>query len=144
MKNYWKYIVISLLASLVTFHVLAIWHIRGESYQLTSKDYYARELTYEQTLQALRRGQAYKWDMDLKDGFHLTITDVNGAPLSLEEVDVHLYRPDKAELDQLFQPEWNQEGYKHQIDPLKKGKWSVTIKAQKDGETIAWRTKLVI
>ena len=152
MKNYWKYIVISLLGGIAIFHLTAIWYIRGKNYELTSSDYYAREIQYQGMIDRLREGRSFLWECDVsEDGqsLILDVRDLNGGDVDLQDVTATLYRPDSSGLDQELSLAVNEKGaYVAPISSLKPGPWKLTVLASLDGENtptaLAWEKRMSV
>jgi nitrogen fixation protein FixH len=148
MNQYWKYIVIGLLSLIAVFHISAIVYISGNRYELTSKDYYDREITYQQTIEKLRAGKAYQWNhrFDAESGqLELEVLDAAGNPVALTEPVMWLYRPNQANADREFRPKRGEDGiYRIAVASLATGLWKLTVEANHDQQPLAWRTRLVL
>ena len=145
--NYWKYIIIGLLGFVALFHAAVIWYIRGENYELTSPDYYDRELRYQERIDKLRAGKAYAWSCRLSEDqrwLELQVVDPNGAAVVLSDISVTLYRPNDAGLDrQLLMEPGGSSGYRAPLAELEPGLWKVTVDATNDrGTALAYQTRL--
>lgn len=143
--NYWKYIVIALLSSVAVFHVGAIFYIGDRDYQLTSTDYYDREIAYQSTLEAMRAGKAYIWTTEERgDELLINVRDANQQALQLETPSVHLYKPSDNRQDQDQVLAMTEPGcYRLKIAQLKPGPWNLTLTAKAAGQPIAWQTRLL-
>lgn len=151
-KNYWKYIIMSLLGGIALFHLGALWYIWGNQYELTSKDYYAKTLRHQDMIERLREGKAFLWRYDVAEDGQSLVVDVrnpNGEGVALQEVKATLYRPDSAGLDQEITLAQGEAGvYTAPIDALKPGAWKLTVLANLDGDDptreLAWQTRMSV
>ncbi len=146
MNNAWKYIVISLLASVAIFHVGAIVVIGDRDYQLTSTDYYEREIAYQDTLEALRRGKAMIWrTAEQNNRLEIKVTNLNGQPLTLAQPSVRLYKPNDADQDRSQALATDEPGtYGLDLTNLKPGPWQLTVEGLHEGQKMAWQTRLLV
>lgn len=146
MNNTWKYIVIALLASVAIFHVGAIVVIGDRDYQLTSDDYYDREIAYQDTLEALRLGKALVWQAVEQNGrLEVGVKDLNGQAVVLAEPSVHLYKPNDAAQDSTQKMDSLEPGrYQLAQTVLKPGPWQLTVEGQYKGQKLAWQTRLLV
>lgn len=145
--NYWKYIVMSLLGGIMLFHIIALWYISGKNYELTSKDYYQKDLAFDQTAEKLRAGKAFQWSCRLsEDGQWLEIHIKNdeGTKVSLADPIVYLYKPDNASLDMNLPLELHEQMYRAPAQGLVTGAWRVTVSAETEGQPIAWKGFLAL
>ena len=140
-KNYWKYIVITLLASVALFHIGAVSMIWGESYELISGDYYAEESAYVDLVAHLKAGAPYRWESELAgEQFTLAVRDAANAVPALENVRVRLYKPNDASADRELTVTGTETGWSATTGTLPAGLWRVTVLAELDGETLAYKT----
>ena len=146
MKNYWKYIIISMLAGIAVFHISAMVYIWDENYELTSPDYYAEEGTYMDLMAMIKDGAMYRWQLNLtRDDIQLKVTDAAGATLELNTVTLTLYKPDKAGLDKTLILTPNGQGgwYVAKAD-LATGRWRATVTASHDQTRLAYRANTAV
>lgn len=143
--NHWKYVVIGLLLSVAIFHIGAIFYIGDRDYQLTSTDYYDREIAYQDTLEALRAGKAYIWTTEEQGQYlYIAVRDVNQQPVTLNQPKARLYKPNDAALDQDQDMELTGPGnYRLTVGQLKAGPWKLTVEGQQNDQAIAWQTRLL-
>lgn len=144
-KNYWKLIILALFSSILIFHFAALWYIRGENYQLTSKDYYAREGGIDQRMAQLRAGEAYNWSYEFLEngGFSLKVSDAQGNLIALDQADIQLYRPNQADADiQTALSPAEEFGYQAALPKLASGRWDLTITARSGDQELAHFKKL--
>lgn len=115
-KNYWKYIIFTLVAFVVIFHIGAIIYIQqGPNFELTSRDYYERGQSYESEIQAVQRGRTLNWQLDFnKDG--QVIAELSplptGTEVEIEQIQMitlELQRPNRSEWDRMLTLERVQE-----------------------------------
>lgn len=141
MKNYWKYIVISLLAGVVVFHLTAVSFIWRENYELTSPDYYNQELGQDAHQAAIRAGNAFTWETQVqRDRVTVAARDLNGALVDLSDVTVHFYKPDQADQDQLVALNAGNNAWTAALNDIPSGKWRITVNATHGQEKLAYRT----
>lgn len=144
--TYWKYIIIGLLGGMMLFHFTALYFIRNQRYELTSPDYYEREIQHEQTLQAIREGQALNWQLNLDSSNHKATLQVRNSDqegIALEQVTLHLYRPHNSSEDQLLQlkPTETTGIFTAPIKAMGKGRWNILITATHEGKDLAYQEK---
>lgn len=143
--TYWKYIIISLLGGMMLFHFAALFYIRHQRYELTSPDYYQREMNHESTLNALRRGQTLTWDLRVEthgNKITLQIHDTEGKPVHADPVTIHMYRPHRSAEDQTVLALPNSEGgYSSAITPLQAGRWNFSVTANLEGTLYAFQKR---
>ena len=142
MKNYWKYIIIALLAGVAVFHFGALYMIWDEDYELTSADYYEQESAYVEMTARLKAGAPYRWDCRLEQGrIRLAVHDAADAVPALETVRVRLYKPDNAAADRELSLEADGRGAWHAATgALPSGLWRLTVLAELDGTELAHKT----
>ncbi|CAM2067242.1 FixH family protein [Sulfidibacter corallicola] len=143
--NYWKYIVMSLLASVAIFHVGAVWYISGREYELTSPDYYQKEQVYEETMRRYRLGREWDWRVSVSEetGFQLVIRDGDGLPVVAESVKAHLMRPNQASADLALELGRTGEGVYHApVADLPAGRWNLEIEVASGADVAAYRSHL--
>lgn len=123
-------LVFSLLGVTVAVHVVALLIVRGMDIQLTSPDYYARELRYEDTIQAKRRGHDLQWRLRQENGrFVLDVRTASGQSASLDHASLNLYRPQDADDDQSLALSPENGALVTVPVTLKPGLWKVSIQA---------------
>ncbi len=146
MNNTWKYIVIALLASVAIFHIGAIVVIGNRDYQLTSDDYYDREIAYQETLEAMRLGKALVCQAVETNGrLEVSIKDLNGGAVVLADLSVHLYKPNDASQDRTQKLVAIAPGrYQLPQAVLKSGPWQLTLEGLFEGQKLAWQTRLLV
>ncbi|MDJ0835139.1 MAG: FixH family protein [Acidobacteriota bacterium] len=141
MKNYWKYIVISMLAGVAVFHIGAVMYIWGENYELTSPDYYEQESAYMDLVPKLKAGAVYQWQANFsRDGVSLKVTDAAGAVPALENLTLALYKPDKAGLDRTLTLTPDGSGAWRAEAGLVTGLWRYTITANLGETELAYKS----
>lgn len=144
-KNYWKYIIMTLLGLVATFHIGAVIYIIDEDYELTSKDYYEQELDHEGMIERVRAGKSYKWDLRLTtEGLQLKVADAAGQSVALEDVTLHLYKPNESESDKKLRLKPNADGNYVTPTSLAKGLWHARVEAKSGGNAVAYRTSLAL
>ena len=146
--NYWKYIVMSLLGLIMLFHIGAVWHIRGNHYELTSPDYYARELDHESMLAKLRAGSGWQWQVNLKSGTRellISVTNAEGIAVPLSHAQATLYRPNHADLDQAVELVGQQDNRMiARLDRLDQGRWDLTVEGVIGQTQVAYHERLSV
>jgi len=140
-QNYWKYIVIALLAGVALFHIGAVSMIWGEEYELISGDYYAEESAYTEMIANLKAGAPYRWDYTLSErDVTLAVRDAADAVPALDNVRVRLYKPNDASADRELTLTRSEQGWTAPTGTLQRGLWRVTVLAELNGETLAYKT----
>ncbi len=143
--NYWKYIVISLLASVAVFHFFAVGMVISNRYELTSKDYYEQEKMVGQNKAELKAGEQLAWRWSYQEDkrlYLLSVQDAAGKPVQLKNVTINLYKPNKANQDQQLLMHTSGEGqWQAQFDGLDFGRWKATIRADHEQDVVAWETQ---
>lgn len=143
MKNYWKYIVMTLLGLVATFHIGAVIYIIDEDYELTSKDYYEQEAGHEAMIERIRAGKAFNWELKYQgEGLLLKVTNPDGSPVSLDNIKLHLYKPDDSHNDRDMVLKPSEDGNYRVATTLTKGLWHARVEARQDQTAIAYRTSL--
>lgn len=144
--KYWKYIILGLLVSIMLFHFGALYYIRNQNYELTSPDYYQKEIEHESLIEAMRQGHAFKWDLSYSDDntfVFLKVTDANGEVAALEELSIQYDRPNNASFDQhIHLVKQESSHWAGQIEPLAAGRWNCLVTGRYQGRDIAWQQKL--
>ena len=144
-QNYWKYIIITLITCLVSFHITAIFHIIGNKYELTSPDYYAEEAHIDANQNALRSGADWEWYIDINDNrdqIRLRV-ERDGEGIALDDVKVQLYRPNAAGQDQhIALTEQNDGSLLGQLGILAIGRWDITVAAKHAGSSVRYQERL--
>lgn len=147
MKNYWKYIIISLIATIMIFHFTAIWYIKGRNFELTSKDYYEQEQQIDSNLQALRLGKILQWNCFVEDRNRVVVEVVglDGKPSQLKEVNAKLYRPNNASGDvELALGQQAPGRYVAEVADLDQGRWDLRVQGKKGEDTVAFEQKMSV
>ena len=145
MKNYWKYIIISLIATLMVFHFSAIWYISGRNYQLTSPDYYEQEQSIDANKQAIRLGKVLQWNcrVEGRNRVVVEVSGLDGKPSALDEVSVELYRPNNADGDIMLALGQQAPGrYTAETQELAEGRWDLKVKGKQGDDTVAYQQKM--
>lgn len=143
MKNRWKYIVIAMLSLVVIFHIGVVIYIADEDFELTSKDYYDRTLTYQETIEAARLAKSLKWEYRISESGRtllLAVRTPDAEPARLEAATLTLYRPDNSDLDHHSNLEVDGEGFRATIPQLAKGRWRLTVNGQWQGKPVHYET----
>jgi len=143
-----KWLVYALLGSVMLFHFVAIWYVREQRYELTSPDYYQRELGYQETIERYRAGEDLQWQVSLDAGrgrLSLQARDRGGANVALEDLTGRLYRPNAAGMDRDIALEAAGDGsYVAIFEPLAGGRWNLTLEGTWQGRAVAYRERAVL
>lgn len=130
----WKLFVAALLAVVVVFHVWALWSVQGRHYELTSKDYYQKEIGFEHEMKAEKRAKQFKWlvNLDAKSGLiHLNLQDLAGQPGLATGGVAELYRPNNSGQDRSQALVLDQKGQMNaQFEPLAEGAWNLKLRLE--------------
>jgi len=144
--KYWKYIIIGLLVGMMAFHFSALFYIRNQKYELTSPDYYEREIQHQQVLDALRRGHDFNWNLVIqadKSQSYLEVTDPNGANIVIGKLKLEFYRPHNSSQDHHLQLDPGQDGrYYFDAVSLPPGRWDWMASGSFQGETVAFQKRI--
>jgi len=140
-KNYWKYIIIALLAGIAVFHFSAIAMIWGNQYELTATDYYEQEANHEIMRAQIRAGAPYQWQVTLSEGrAALRVLGSDGQAVAITNPRLELYKPNDAGADRFFQLSADDAGWRAETGPLAPGLWRLTVLAEYEGQTLAYKT----
>lgn len=144
--KYWKYIIIGLLVGMMAFHIAALFYIRHQRYELTSPDYYAREMKHQLKVDALSRGQHLQWNLIInpagKASF-LEVTGKDGSMVHLGKLDLEFYRPHNSRQDQTFRLIPDKDGrYYFDSISLSPGRWDWIAKGSLEGEAVAFQKRM--
>ena len=129
--NY-KWLVFSLLFFVVVFHVGVVFIVQNKNYELTSADYYAKELKYEENIQAMRRADAYDWHVSWQAGQLVVKVDPKQKTLpTLQNMVLELTRPNAASEDQHLPLTYSAETNRWFASaPLRSGAWNYVVSSQ--------------
>ena len=139
----WKYLVIGLCAFIMIFHISALIYIRGNDYELTSKDYYAQELRYQHQMDRLQAGSEFDWDCRFEDNRFVVRVRSDQHGVALEDVRLQLYRPHDAKQDQTLGLTEVEPGvYEQALTTPAPGRWNLTVEGLYKGRAVAWQEKV--
>ncbi|MCB1049172.1 MAG: FixH family protein [Acidobacteria bacterium] len=129
--NY-KWLVFSLLFFVVVFHIGVVFIVKNKNYELTSADYYAKELKYEENIQAMRRADAYSWQVSWQAGQLEVQVEAKQAPVpALQTVVLELTRPNASSEDQRLNLTYSAETNRWSAAaPLRSGAWNYVVSSQ--------------
>lgn len=146
--KYWKYIIMGLLAGIMLFHFSALYYIRNQNYELTSPDYYQKELEHQDLIEAIKHGKQYQWEVSLSDDqsfLSVSVMDANGSIANLSHLTIQYLRPNDSKLDQHIHLTRQQDGhFAGELLPLAAGRWNCLIQGELQGKAIAFREKVNI
>ncbi|CAM2007528.1 FixH family protein [Acanthopleuribacter pedis] len=143
--NYWKYIVMSLLGACMVFHLSAVYYISGRNFELTSKDYYAHEQVYQQTLDTYRAARDWTMQHRFDDSGRFLVHLVGPNPEeAVKTVSATLVRPNGSAADLQLDLEPAESGWWSVALPNQpaSGNWNLGVAAQTDQGPIAFRRKI--
>ena len=141
----WKYIVIALLATVAIFHLGVLAFIWNKRYQLTSKDYYDREMAYQEMIDKLDRGNQFQWKVTHSPPGHLVVSikSKSGNPVVFENLVGFMYRPNQADLDRAIKLVPTENGvYMASVEGFPKGRWDITLQGAVNNTTVAHKQRI--
>jgi len=133
----WKWIVVVLLGFVVVFHLVIVMYVSSQRYELTSPDYYRREIEYQQIIDKKEAAGDFEWNWQLTGRqAELSVIGQSGR-IELAQPVAQLYKPDQSRLDRQVAVTTMQPGqYRIDFTGLPAGLWHVTIEAQVAGRAM--------
>lgn len=128
-----KWLIFGLLSVSVVANMVAIFASTQMDLDLTSPDYYERELNFEDTLQARRRAQAFSWQLE-HDSRELRVQLVarGQAPMP-SQLSAYMYRPQQADSDLEIQlTSLGSGSFRATLPTLDAGLWRITLRGTTD------------
>ncbi len=137
----YKVLIFGLLSVAVIANLVAIFVSTQLDIDLTSADYYEREINYEETLEARRRGQGFQWTIDHENNImsvHLKAHTNSPMPVAMH---AYLYRPQTAASDFEIELKAQESGLFNASMPLlDPGKWRLTLRGDTPSGAIEYQT----
>ncbi|MCB1042937.1 MAG: FixH family protein [Acidobacteria bacterium] len=131
--NPYKIMVFALLSFTVIAHIFAFISAHSIDIELTSNDYYDREIRYQDTLEARRRAQAFNWQLEVTGNqATLTLSHKDQTPFP-SDIHAYFYRPQQASADHqiVFEP-LGDGTYRASTGHVSAGLWKVTLTGTTD------------
>lgn len=134
MKFNWGHGITVVLIAFIGFIAFLVRGTYQERVDLTSADYYAQEVDYEQERDYLINGLEVSTPTLTTSGDGMTITFEDE---DWSHITVAFVRPDNADLDKAYTRE-KLENSQLQFPLLTQGVWNVEIQAERAGKTYRW------
>ncbi|KAB2813608.1 FixH family protein [Phaeocystidibacter luteus] len=137
-KFNWGHGITLFLLGFIAFIATLVYGTFQQRVDLTSEDYYAQEVSYDEEKRAIENGMS-AGEVDLiKSAQSLEIVLPEG---DWSKISIKLLRPDNAALDvanEVENPETNSISIKR---PATAGLWNVEVVGESQGETYRWEFK---
>lgn len=145
--NWGKGIGISIVV-FITLTLSVVSYLMSLDFYLVSNDHYNEGVTYQETIDSKQRADELKnqvvvvFDEQLES---LKVVFPNDIIQKTDTGDIHLYRPDDSELDEILPLTLNSEGIQTiPVTDLKKGKWVLKVRWLMDNESYLEEKAVII
>lgn len=128
------YIIIGAFVAFALFIGSFVIRMFQSDINLVAKDYYQQEIAYGEQIEAIKRSENYfdKIDFTLTEGklsieYDQLLNDIEGS--------IVLFRPSDARLDMILPIQMENGIQQLNVSSLKRGKWMLQFKFEKEGQS---------
>jgi len=139
----WPWIVIGLLAAMVTSSLLFLRIAVANPDALVVRDVRAAGRAYHEDVRAERRAESLGWQVELhatmgSDGadVRVQVRDAAGVPLEAQRVSVRRVRPAEGGLDETLELLRSGDTWSGRVELPREGRWHLHVRVEAGDETV--------
>ena len=147
MKFNWGHGIIIFMIAFMIVIVSAVYYTTSQTVELVEEDYYQKEVTYQQTIDAKKNSKYLQDSVELViDAEFLKIVFAPSLNMSAADGKVNLYRPNNSNLDRqyLLKDYFNDNEFKIRRKKIISGKYSCSIHWSQNGNRYIWEKDIYL